>query len=151
MLVSSFMACKKETNQFFPNGSAPVLKSSATSITPGPADSSNTVLSLQWSNPKYSTDSSNQKFVVEIDSTGRNFSHEMTYVIKGPLTFSLTGSQLNNILANFGFTPGKATSVDFRVTSSYSNNNEQYKSNIVTVTVTPYLVPIKLTASATFG
>src|SRR5436305_11768638 len=84
-----------------------------------------------------------------MDSTGRNFAHEMTFEVDGPLSVSFTGSQLNTMLANFGFSPGTAFSVDIRVTSSYANNNEQYQSNVVTVTMTPYLVPIKLTPSST--
>ena len=147
MVLASFMACKKEINQFFPNGTAPVLTTSVTSLTPDASDSTTTVLTLSWSNPKYSTDSSNQKFIIEVDSTGRNFTHEMTIAVNGPLSYGFTGTMLNSILANFGFSAGTAVSLDFRVTSSYANNNEQYKSNVTTVSVTPYLVPIKLVGS----
>lgn len=131
------------------NGKAPVLTSSVTAIMPKPADSTNTVLTLSWSNPKYATDSLNQKFIVELDSSGRNFSKEVTFTVTGPLKYSFTGNSLNSILANFGFTAGKAFNVDIRVTSSYTNNNEQYKSNVITVAMTPYLVPITLTPSST--
>lgn len=149
LVLSAFFACKKDTTPFFPNGNAPVLKSSVTSITPMAADSSSTVLTLNWSNPKYSTDSSHQKFIIEIDSSGRNFAHEVTFEADGPLSYSFTGNQLNNLLANFGFAAGKSFNVDIRVTSSYANNNEQYKSNVVTIAMTPYLIPITLIPSTT--
>ncbi len=84
-----------------------------------------------------------------MDSSGRNFAHKVAFEADGPLSYSFTGNQLNNLLANFGFTAGKPFNVDIRVTSSYANNNEQYKSNIVTVAMTPYLVPIVLTPSST--
>jgi starch-binding outer membrane protein SusE/F len=148
LFLSAFMACKKEVNPFFSNGNAPVLKSSVTTIVPQPGDSASTVLTLSWSNPRYATDSSHQKFIVEMDSSGRNFSHEVTFEADGPLSYSFTGVQLNNMLANFGFSAGNSFSVDIRVTSSYANNNEQYKSNVITVAMTPYLVPITLTPSS---
>src|SRR5439155_1236894 len=34
--------------------------------------------------------------------------------------------------------------VDVRVISSYNNNNEQYKSNTITLKITPYVTPPKV-------
>ena len=51
-------------------------------------------------------------------------------------------------MAAFGYKGGKAYTIDMRVTSSYANNNQQYRSNVVTVTVTPFTVPITLTPSS---
>ena len=150
ILLTAFGACKKIADlPHYGNGAAPTLKASTTTIAPTAADSSKTVLTLSWSNPKYATDSSHQKFIVEMDSAGRNFTHEVSFEVDGPLNVSFTGNQLNNVLAGFGFSPGSPFSVDIRLTSSYANNNEQYKSNVVTVTMTPYLVPIVLTPSST--
>jgi hypothetical protein len=149
LFSTTFFACKKQTNPFFANGSAPVLTSSATSITPAAGDSNKVVVTFSWSNPKYATDSTTQKFILEIDSSGRNFSKEVTMTVNGALSYSLTGNQLNAILAGFGFASGTAYKIDIRVTSSYANNNEQYRSNVLTVTVTPYVVPITLTPSST--
>ena len=150
ILLTAFGACKKIADlPHYGNGAAPTLAASTTTIAPTAADSSKTVLTLSWSNPKYATDSSHQKFIVEMDSAGRNFTHEVSFEVDGPLNVSFTGNQLNNVLAGFGFSPGSPFSVDIRLTSSYANNNEQYKSNVVTVTMTPYLVPIILTPSST--
>jgi len=150
ILLTAFGACKKIADlPHYGNGAAPTLAASTTTIAPTAADSSKTVLTLSWSNPKYATDSSHQKFIVEMDSAGRNFTHEVSFEVDGPLNVSFTGNQLNNVLAGFGFAPGMSFSVDIRLTSSYANNNEQYKSNVVTVTMTPYLVPIILTPSST--
>ncbi|HLK30258.1 MAG TPA: SusE domain-containing protein [Puia sp.] len=144
-----FLACKKQTNPYYGNGMAPVLQASSMKVTPQASDSNSTILTLNWSNPKYATDSLHQKFIVEIDSAGRNFAHEVTFEVDGPLSLAMTGNQLNTVLANFGFTVGKEYSIDTRVTSSYANNNEQYKSNVVTITAVPYSVPIILTPSST--
>lgn len=149
-LITAFSACKKIADlPHYGNGAAPTLSASTTTIAPTAADSSKIVLTLSWNNPKYATDSSRQKFIVEMDSAGRNFTHEISFEVDGPLNVSFTGNQLNNVLANFVFAPGSPFSVDIRVTSSYANNNEQYKTNVVTVTMTPYLVPILLTPSST--
>ena len=149
-LMAAFAACKKIADlPHYANGATPTLSASTTTIAPTAADASKTVLTLTWSNPKYATDSSHQKFIVEMDSAGRNFTHHVSFEVDGPLNVSFTGNQLNDILANFGFAPGSPFSVDIRVTSSYANNNEQYKSNVVTVTMTPYLVPIVLNPSST--
>ncbi|HEY8658649.1 MAG TPA: SusE domain-containing protein [Hanamia sp.] len=149
-VIFSFTACKKVADlPFYANGSAPVLTSSAISITPAPSDSNKIVATFSWTNPKYATDSSTQKFILEIDSSGRNFSKEVTSIVSGKLGISFTGQQLNDILAGFGFAPGQTFSFDIRVTSSYGNNNEQLKSNVITVKITSYLVPITLVPSST--
>ena len=150
ILITAFSACEKIADlPHYANGNAVTLSSSTTSITAAASDSSKTVLTLNWNNPKYATDSAHQKFIIEIDSSGRNFAHENTFEVDGPLNYSFTGSELNNMLANFGFAAGQPFKVDIRVSSSYANNNEQYKSNVVTLTMTPYLIPITLTPTST--
>ena len=144
-----FSSCEKiEKLPFYENGTPVTLTASKAAVVPTPADSANNVITFSWSNPKYATDSTKQKFVLEIDSSGRNFAQEVTFEIIGSLSTSLTGKQLNNILANFGFAAGNSFDMDVRVTSSYANNNEAYKSNVVKVAMTPYLIPIKLTPSS---
>ena len=126
ILIIAFGACKKIADlPHYGNGAAPTLTASTTTIAPTAADSTNSVLTLNWSDPKYATDSSHQKFIVEMDSTGRNFMHEVSFEVDGPLNVSFTGNQLNNVLAGFGFAPGMPFSVDIRLTSSYTNNNDQ--------------------------
>lgn len=145
-----FTACNKvEPLPYYGKGTAVTLTASKNAVVPTLADSVNNVITFSWTNPGYATDSAHQKFIVEMDSAGRNFSQAVAFEVDGPLQFSLTGNQLNNILANFGFVAGSPFNVDVRLTSSYANNNEQYKSNVVTVSMTPYLVPIALTPSST--
>lgn len=133
----------------YANGNAVVLASSTNMISTAPADSGKNVLTLNWSNPKYSQNTSLYKFVVEIDSTGRNFAKEYTITATGAKDTVFTGKQFNDILAGLGVVAGVPSSVDVRVTSSYSNNNEPYKSNVLTIKTTPYIVPITVTQSST--
>jgi hypothetical protein len=151
LLTGFFMflaACKKiEDLPHYGNGTAVTLSASSTAIVPTPGDSTNNVVTFSWTNPGYATDSATQKFILELDSTGRNFSKKVTKVVSGALDVSFTGQELNNILAGFGFAPGQTFSFDVRVVSSYANNNEQLNSNVVQVDITPYRVPITLVPS----
>lgn len=140
---------KVEPLPYYSKGTAPDLGASSVNIAPTVADSNKTVLTLTWSNPKYATDSSNVKFIVEIDSAGRNFSKEFTKTVMKSLSTSFTGRELNTILLNYGYALGSPVKLDVRVTSSYANNNERYVSNVVRITVTPYSDPSKLTTQNT--
>src|SRR6058998_1421815 len=122
-----FVGCEKVDQ--LPNyklGHPVTLTPSATSLTPAVADSSKTVLTLSWSFPQYATDSGNMKYIVEVDSTGRNFSREITRTVTKSLNTTFTGRDLNTILLNYGYSVGKPVKLDMRVTSSYANNNEKY-------------------------
>ncbi len=143
-------SCQKvEDLPHYKNGEAVALTASTTTITPTPADSLKNVVSFSWTSPKYATDTSTYKFIVEIDSAGRNFSKETTRIITGRLSASLTGKELNAIVLNYGFALGTPYAMEVRVTSSYANNNERYFSNIVKLSVTPYGDPSVFATSNT--
>jgi starch-binding outer membrane protein SusE/F len=135
---------------YYASGTAPDLGVSPSAIiTPTPADSTKTVLTLNWTDPKYAADSDHVKFIIEIDTTGKNFGKATTKTVTKTLTSSFTGRELNTILLNYGYALGKAVKLDVRVTSSYSNNNDRKSSNVVQLTVTPYSDPSKLTSEKT--
>lgn len=143
-------ACKKvEDLPHYTKGNAVTLSASTTTIAPTPADSTKTVVELNWTNPNLATDTSNYKFIVEIDSTSRNFSNPNKIEVRGKRGLELTGRDLNAILLGYGFAVGKAHSMDVRVVSSYANNNELDTSNVVKLSITPFTDPSKLTSSAT--
>ena len=149
-LVGFFATCTKlDPLPSYSNGNAVTLTSSTNTVAPALADSNKAVVTFSWTSPKYAQDSSLYKYVLEIDSTGRNFSKEATKIVTGALTTSLTGRELNAMLLNFGFSLGVPYSVDVRVKSSYGNNNELYLSNVVKISVTPYSDPSVLTGTAT--
>lgn len=149
--IAFFLAsCTKvEPLPLYSNGTAPDLGVSATSVSPALADSNKTVLSLNWRDPKYATDSNHVKFIVEIDTARGNFSKPYTRIVTKGLGTSFTGKDLNAIVLNYGYTLGRPVNLDIRVTSSYTNNNEKLTSNIVRVSVTPYSDPSKLTSENT--
>lgn len=146
----TIMSCDKADDlAVFNAGNTVVLSSSVAAIAPAPADSNKAVVSFSWTNPKYAQDSSLYKFVIQIDSAGRNFAKAYQTTVTGALTTSMIAKQLNTVALSFGFAFNTAYNMDVRVISSYGNNNEQYKSNTVTVRYTPYKVPPKIALPTT--
>jgi hypothetical protein len=133
LLISSLVvACKKEgALPNYATGNAPALTSSKSVVAPTPSDSDNVVLTLDWTSPAYANDSTTTKYVIEIDSTGRNFAKAASMTVTGARKKTLTGRQLNSILLSFGFNFNVAYDIDVRVTSSYANNNDIKVSNMV--------------------
>ncbi len=150
VILLAVLACNKVDNlAYYANGNAVTLTASKTTITSMPADSAAAVIGFSWSNPKYASDSNTYKYILEIDSTGRNFSKAITKTVTGTSSTTLTGKELNAILLNYGFAIGTAYTLDVHVISSYGNNNERYTSNIVKVQVTPYADAPVLASTAT--
>jgi starch-binding outer membrane protein SusE/F len=143
------VACdKKDALPTYENGVATSLSASAATVAPLPADSNKVALTLNWTSPKYATDSSTVKYVIEIDSTGRNFAKAVKRTVVGKLSDAFIAKDLNAILLGFGFNFNVAYDVDVRVTSSYSNNNQQLKSNTIKIKMTPYKIPPKVAIPA---
>ncbi len=144
------MLDKKDTLPPYANaGNAPVLASDATTVKPTAADSNKAVVTFTWTSPKYATDSSTVKYILEIDSSAANSDGAFKRQITGDLTTSLTGKDLNSILLNWGFALGETHTINAKLISSYANNNEQYISNVVAIQVNAYGDSSVLTASAT--
>jgi len=130
-------------------GVSPVLSSSSVTLAPTLADTTRPVVTFSWTNPKYAQDSSLYKYVLEIDSTGKNFANEKTRIVTGVLNTAFTGRELNSFLLRLGFKLNTAQTIDVRLISSYGNNNERYMSNVVKVTVTPFADPCVLVSEKT--
>jgi hypothetical protein len=144
-----YTACDKVDDlPYYDNGKAVTLSSSATTLAPPAADSSKTVLSLSWTYPNYATDSGNIKYVIEIDSTGKNFANAATKVVLKSLSTTFTAKDLNTILLAKGYAFNVPVDMDLRVTSSYANNNERLLSNTIKIKMTPYKIPPKVALPA---
>ncbi len=149
ILAFAFSSCDKTDDlPYYGNGTNPVLSASVSTIAPAPADSNNVAVKFTWTNPMHEQDTSLYKYVIEIDSTGRNFAKEVTKTVVGVRSATFTAKELNTILLNFGFAFNTAYQVDVRLTSSYGNNNERLTSNTIKLSVTPYKVPPKVALPA---
>ncbi|MFZ1452994.1 MAG: SusE domain-containing protein, partial [Ferruginibacter sp.] len=154
VLLVTFSACNKTDNltkvdalPVYQLGVSPVLASSVTTTAPTITDTSNAVINFSWTNPKYSNDSSTTKYILEVDSTGKNFANKNSKTVIGALSTTLTGRELNGMLLNLGFRLGVSQSIDVRLISSYNNNNERYTSNVLKIMVTPFADPAILTSA----
>ncbi len=128
---------------FYTTGNAPVLSTSATDLILSKADSGKSVIRFSWTNPKYANkDSSTTRYIVQIDSAGKNFSNPIADTIIGHTFDTLTASKLNDILLfKMGYNVGYVYGLDIRVVSSYNNYNEVLVSNSKRITAKTYSVP----------
>jgi hypothetical protein len=141
LLAAVLAGCTKTTNPYFNNGTAPTLKASTATIAVTPADSNTTVLTLTWTDPKYATATGTEKYTIQIDSTGKNFSAPVSFVVSGTLTDTFIAKTLNSAVLSMGAAFNVPYALDLRIVSSYANNNEQLNSNVLSLTVTPYKTP----------
>ena len=144
-LAVTITACdKKDELSTFTNGNAVTLSTTSTAVTPAPSDSNNVAVSFSWTSPKYSQDPALYKYVIQIDSAGRNFSQAVSKTITGALITSYTAKEINTIALGYGFNFNTPYDMDVRVISSYANNNEQYISNTIKFKYSPYKTPPKV-------
>ena len=135
---------KEDANPLYKDGTAPMLAASASTIAPQAADSSSTVVTFSWTNPMYSTDTSKSMYVLEIDSSGRNFTKSVKTNLVGKRNMSLTAKELNAVLVGFGFSFNVAYDIEARVTSYTGNGNEMKMSNVVKIKASAYKIPPKV-------
>ncbi|MBI1692316.1 MAG: hypothetical protein FYV88_0390 [Bacteroidetes bacterium] len=166
LLAGTLVSCKKEENRItFEGGTNPVL--TANSLTPRVlAIANRDVLSLKlnWTNPDYrfttGVSSQDVNYLLQIDLEGANFGGAKKYekVIAKDLSASLTTGELNTALLSMDLPENVAQKLEVRVISSLINGTVPLASNVLKMTVTPYLdvvypVPANLyiTGAATPG
>lgn len=150
LLAVLITSCDKVKDlPLYQTGEAPVLSASAVVLTPAPADSNNTVVTFSWTDPGFANDSNTTKYVLQIDSTGKNFANGASVTIIKNRSFSFTAKEMNTVLIGFGFGFNRAYDVDVRVVASYGNGNDQKISNTVKVNFKTYAVPPKIAPPTT--
>ena len=149
-------SCKREMTQVtYQGGTAPVLTASATdSIALTPADSSNTAVTFNWTNPNYmfsnGANTFNVSYNLEVDSAGDNFTgpNRQTVSIVSDLSASFTVTAFNALVANgLGLSYGSPHNIQARIVSFLANGDTgaiSLYSNPLTFTVTPYAPPPKI-------
>ncbi len=153
-LVIIVSCTKDEHKDYFMGGTAPVLTSSSTAPALNFPDSSKTALTLSWTNPDYqfTTGLSSQdvSYIVEIDTTGANFTgpYKQSIAVSKDMSVTFTVAQLNNYLLNMLLDTAVSHSLDVRVTATLVNNSVPLKSNTIKITAKPYPIPPKVTPPA---
>jgi hypothetical protein len=149
-------SCKREMTQVtYQGGTAPVLTASASdSIALSPADSSNTAVTFNWTNPNYmfsnGINTFNVSYNLEVDSAGDNFTgpNRQTVSIVSDLSASFTVTAFNALVANgLALSYGSPHNIQARVVSFLANGDTgaiSLYSNALNFTVTPYAPPPKI-------
>jgi starch-binding outer membrane protein SusE/F len=152
--VFALWSCEKDEHQvFFEGGTAPMLTSSVSGNIPlSFANAGNQALKLSWTNPdfEFTTGGSSQNvsYLLEIDTTGANFTNpnRQTIAISGNLSKTFTNSELNDYLLNqLLLVPEMSHNIEMRVKATIAGAPQtQTISNVLKYTVTPYKIPPKV-------
>ena len=165
-LTGALTGCKKEENRIiFEGGVNPVL--TANSVSPRVLVIANRdvpTLRLNWTNPNYrfttGVSSQDVTYLIQIDLEGANFNSSKKYekVVARDLVLNFTTAELNTALLAMDLPENVAHKLEVRVIASLINNSVPFVSNVLRMTVTPYLdvvfpVPANLyiTGAATPG
>ena len=142
-------ACNKVADlPFYQSGKASQLSATATTIAPEPKDSLSEVVTFNWTFPEYATAEAKTKYILQIDSAGRNFSKAVSSEYTGVLSRTFIAKDLNAILLKLGLNYGVSYGIEARIISSYANNNERITSNTITFNATAYKIPPKIAVPA---
>ncbi|MCW3111948.1 MAG: SusE outer membrane protein [Segetibacter sp.] len=153
-----FSCTKDEKKDYLVGGFAPVLTASTTGSVPlSFATKDDPAVTISWTNPNYSftTGASSQdvKYLIEIDTTGANFTNpnKQTISVSKELSTTFTQTQFNDYLLNqLVLKPGMPHNLEMRVIAGLGTNNAaRLVSNVLKFVVTPYAIPPKVTPPTT--
>lgn len=161
--VIGLASCEKDENQVqYLSGTAPVLTASSTSaLVLTVANKDNPAVSFSWTNPEYQfntgVSSQDVNYTLQFD-TSAAFNKPKEKSISKDLSYAMITKELNTFLLGLGLPDGVAHDVYIRLKSSLLNNSAVLYSNVIKISMNPYLdvvypVPAKLyiTGSATPG
>jgi hypothetical protein len=164
VLLMFLSACETDLlKTFITEGTAPIATASSSQLVLARADSANTILTLNWTDPKYLDDTSNGNVVgayfVEID-LNESFSKPTIVEMGNTLELSYSVYKLNKLVIKMGCETDVPSNLFVRVKSVFFSS-DTLTSNVLTLTVTPYstvippaiAVPAELfiTGDATIG
>lgn len=148
-----FASCKKDEHKiYYEDGTPPVLTASATSpLVLTKANARATAVKLSWTNPNYrfTTGISSQdvSYILQVDTTGGNFGSPKLQEVSfaKDLEIVYTDTLLNSVLAKMELVEDIPHNIEMRVKATLAGGTVPLISNVVALTVTPYLdvaVPI---------
>lgn len=156
LAMVTLFSCQKADNKIsYTGGTNPVLTASTSAIPLTFATKDNPAVTFSWTNPNYmfSTGLSSQdvSYLIEIDTTGANFTNpnKKTLSVSKSLSTTLTQNDLNDYLLNtLTLTAGVPHNIEVRVTSTLAFGTVPLTSNTLKFVVTPYAIPPKVTPPA---
>ena len=164
LLVTILASCEKDENKvYYEGGTAPALTASVS----GPlvltiAERNNPAITFNWTNPdyKFTTGLSSHDvfYTLQFDTTGSNFTNPNIgeVSISNDLAKTFTVGELNTRILGMGLLEDIPHNMEIRLKASLVNNTGILYSNVIAITITPFLdvvwpVPTNLyiTGSAT--
>jgi len=156
-LLLAITSCKKAENKdFFQGGTPPSLSSDRSGTIPlSFATQNDEAIKLTWTNPNYmfttGISSHNVNYLLEIDTTGSNFTNpnRKSISLSGDLSLTISQSELNDYLLNqLTLTAGAPHNIEMRVTASIGNTVPIPSNVLKFAGVVPYVIPPKVAPPA---
>ncbi|GAC1384422.1 MAG: hypothetical protein NVSMB45_12410 [Ginsengibacter sp.] len=153
LLPAVMWSCKKDENKdYLVGGTAPVLTSNVSGTIPlSDARKNDVAVTFNWTNPNYQfttgTSSQDVSYLLEIDTTGSNFTSpkRQSVSISKELSITFTQGQLNDYLLNqLQLSTTSSHNLEFRITSTLGKNQAILYSNVLKYSVQPYAIPPKV-------
>lgn len=152
ILTTLIWSCEKDENKiYFEGGTAPVLSANKTVVALSFATADDEAITFSWVNPNYrfttGISSQNVSYVLEIDTTGANFTNpnKKELAISQELSQTISVSAFNDYLLNqLLLKPGISHNLDVRIKSTLTNSSVPLYSNVLNYTATPYAIPPKV-------
>jgi hypothetical protein len=146
LLIASVIlwsSCKKdEFREIYAGGTPPTLTSTAATLDLRSSDSSTTVIKFNWTDPDYKFSSSSSlavTYILQIDSSGKNFTNPQAVTSVNIRERSYTGKSFNTLLFALGFTDSLQNyGLDVRVRTSLYLSSTSLTSNTIKIVASPY-------------
>ena len=142
MFILLFASCKKdETKTVAGNGTAPVLTATQSNLVLLADNAADTATVFSWTTSSFGY-SGGVSYALQIDLAGNNFAAPKEVAFASALTAPYTIGNLNDLVNQLGLIAGTDGQVEVRVKASISDAYTPAYSNVLTLTVNPYLVEI---------
>lgn len=145
-----FASCEKDGDKIYLSSiEASELMATESAVVLSQENSKDIVLSLAWTKDALQiSDPALKPIDVTIQtlqvSTTPDFTGVVTENVETSLSKAYTGSALNTLAKNVGATPDVANSLYFRLAAQAGKNMTPAYSNVVSVSVTPYIIDMSL-------
>ncbi|ASW74080.1 hypothetical protein IQ37_12810 [Chryseobacterium piperi] len=143
VLILGFLlySCEDDDKTVIGEGTPPSLKSDVTSVVLESDNNDDKAITFEWVNSNYGINleiSNSLEFALK----GSDFASPKLTVIEGGLTKrSLTVEELNTIILSMGVGTAAPTQIEVRLKSEIPNYRTYY-SNVIALTVTPYITEL---------
>jgi starch-binding outer membrane protein SusE/F len=152
LLATLVWSCSKDEKKIYlEGGTAPALTATTTELILTDATKADEAVTFFWTNPNYTfttgVSSQNVNYVLEIDTTGANFTNpnKQSIAISSELSQTFIVGNLNTILASgLMLKTGMSHNIEARIKSTLVNNSATLYSNVLKMTAIPFTPPPKV-------